>query len=177
MIRSFKGITPTLAPTAYVDQAAQVIGDVQLAEHVSIWPMAVLRGDDHFIRIGAWTNIQDGCILHEEEGTTPVLIGERVTVGHGVILHACHIGSHCLIGMGAIILSNVEIGEGCIIAAGAVVPENAIIPPGSLVMGIPANVRRAVTPEEKARIDEGSVHYARLKDIYLAELGGGRDAG
>jgi carbonic anhydrase/acetyltransferase-like protein (isoleucine patch superfamily) len=169
MIRSFKGITPTLAPTAYVDQAAQVIGDVHLAEHVSIWPMAVLRGDDHFIRIGAWSNIQDGCILHEEEGRAPVLVGERVTVGHGVILHACRIASHCLIGMGAIILSNVEIGEGSIIAAGAVVPESVIIPPCSLVMGIPAKVRRPVAPEERTRIDEGSVHYARLKNIYLAE--------
>lgn len=166
MIRTFQGIAPRVAATAYVDESAQVIGDVEIGEHSSIWMNAVLRGDVHFIRIGSYTNIQDNAVLHVEEGRYPTLLADRIVVGHGVLLHGCRIGNDCLISMGAIILNDAEIGAGSIIAAGAVVPEHAVIPPGSLVMGVPGRVRRQVTEEERQRIAHGWDSYSRLKDKY-----------
>jgi carbonic anhydrase/acetyltransferase-like protein (isoleucine patch superfamily) len=168
MIRSYKGIRPQIALTAYVDESAQVIGDVVIGEHASIWPNAVLRGDVNFIRIGAYTNIQDNCVVHVEGGLYPTILGDNITVGHGAILHGCRIESRCLIGMGALVLNNAQVGQGSIVAAGAVVPEQAVIPPGSVCMGVPARVSRSVTDEETQRIDRGADAYARLKDVYLA---------
>jgi carbonic anhydrase/acetyltransferase-like protein (isoleucine patch superfamily) len=169
MIRSFRGATPQIAPTAYIDESAQLIGDIVIGEHSSVWPNAVIRADLHFIRIGSHTNIQDNCVLHIEEGFYPLILGDRVTVGHNVILHGCRIESRCLIGMGAILLNDVQVGAGSVIAAGAVVPEHMVIPPASLCMGVPAKVVRPVTGEELMRIDRGAEHYARVKDQYLAE--------
>lgn len=160
---------PRVPPTAYVDDAAVVIGDVIIGEHSSVWPCAVVRGDDNYIRIGSETNIQDNCVLHVESELYGLEIGDRVTVGHNVVLHGCRIGSECLIAMGAIVLNNVQIGEGSVIAAGTVVPENTVIPPGSLCMGIPATVRRKANEKDRERILRGAASYVRLKEIYLRE--------
>src|SRR5262245_3176157 len=99
MIRRLGEHTPQIAPTAYVDESAHVIGNVTIDEHASIWPGAVLRGDMHYIRVGAYTNVQDLCLLHVEEGTMPAILEDHITVGHGVIVHACHVERRCLIGM------------------------------------------------------------------------------
>lgn len=167
MIRKFQGILPRVAATAYVDQTAQLIGDVEIGEHSSIWMNAVLRGDVHSIRIGAYTNIQDNTVVHVEEGRYPTVLGDRITVGHSVLLHGCRIGNDCLIAMGSIVLNDAEIGAGSIIAAGSVVPEHAVIPPGSVVMGVPGKVRRQVTDEERQRAAHGWDAYFRLKEKYL----------
>lgn len=169
MIRSFRGVRPQVAATAYIDESAQLIGDIVIGEHASVWPNAVLRADVSSIRIGSYTNIQDNCVLHVEESLYPLVVGDRVTVGHGVILHGCRIESRCLIGMGAVILNNARIGAGSIVAAGAVVPEHVVVPPGSLCLGVPGKAQRALRQEESQRIDHGADSYARLKDQFLAE--------
>ena len=172
MIRSFGGVVPQIAPTAYVDETAQIIGDVVIGEHASIWPNVVIRGDVNSICIGSHTNIQDNSVLHVETDRYPLLVGDRVTVGHNVVLHGCRIESRCLIGIGAVVLNGVQIGEGSIVGAGSVVPEHAVIPPGSLVLGVPGKLHRQVTPEEVERMERTVAAYIRLKDQYLAERGG-----
>lgn len=169
MIRSLGDLHPRIAATAYVDESAQVIGDVVIGEHASIWMNVVVRGDICSIRIGDYTNIQDNCVLHVEENLYPLTLEDHVTVGHGVLLHGCHIERRCLIGMGAILLNDCRIGEGSIIAAGTVVAEHTVIPPRSMVMGVPGTVRRTVTDADLARIDDGPEAYFRLKERYLAE--------
>ena len=169
MIRPFQGTWPRLGERAYVDVSAQVIGDVELGDHASIWMNAVVRGDINKIRIGARTNIQDNCVLHVVGTLFPVVVGDNVTVGHSVTLHGCTIGAHCLIGMGAIVLNGAEVGEECIVAAGTLVPEGMKIPPRSLVMGTPAKLKRRVTEEERASFRETAQNYVDYKEIYLAE--------
>jgi len=173
MIRSLGKFRPQVPATAYVDDSAQVIGDVVLGEHSSIWPGAVLRGDVMPIRIGDYTNVQDNCVLHVETDLYGVTIEDHVTVGHGVILHGCHIEPRCLIGMGAIILNDVRIGTGSIVAAGTVIAEHSVIPPRSIVMGVPGKVRRPLTDQESARIDHGAEVYFHLKERFLTERRGG----
>src|SRR5919204_2044406 len=126
MIRSFKGVVPTIPDSCYVDTSAQIIGDVQLGEHASVWMNAVLRGDVHAIRVGAYSNIQDCSVLHGMKEQYGVYVGEYVTVGHSVTLHGCAIEDRCLIGMGSIILNGARIGAGSIIAAGALIPGEAV---------------------------------------------------
>lgn len=138
---------PKIAKTAHVAPSAAVIGDVTLGEQSSVWYNAVLRADNAAIVIGERSNIQDGCVLHVDEGC-PIRIGDGVTVGHGAILHGCSIGDNALIGMGAILLNGAKIGANCIIGAGALVTQGMEIPDGSLAMGMPAQVRRPVTGEE-----------------------------
>ena len=169
MIRSFQGITPRIAPTAWVDPAATVIGDVTIGERSSVWPNATLRGDVHKITIGDETNIQDGSVLHVEEHLCDLTIGNRVTVGHQVCLHGCVVEDDCLIGIGAIVLNGAKIGHGSVIAAGALVPEGMEIPPFSLAMGVPAKVRRSVSPEEQERFRVNAQHYVELREKYLNE--------
>src|SRR4051812_29532142 len=123
MIRSHRGRMPQIAASAYIDPAAIIIGDVTMGENSSAWPCVVIRGDVHWIRIGARTNIQDGTILHGMKDQFPVQLGDSVTVGHGAILHGCTIESRVLIGMGTVILNGAKIGTGSIIAAGTLVPE------------------------------------------------------
>jgi carbonic anhydrase/acetyltransferase-like protein (isoleucine patch superfamily) len=137
MIRSYQGHTPTIPASCYVDLSAQVIGDVTLGEHASVWMNAVVRGDVHSVRIGAHSNVQDCAVLHGMRYKYPVLVGDWVTIGHNATVHGCVIEDVCLIGIGATILNNARIGEGSIVAAGAVIPENTIIPPRSLVAGVP----------------------------------------
>jgi carbonic anhydrase/acetyltransferase-like protein (isoleucine patch superfamily) len=166
LVRSFRGRKPQIASTAYVDPAAVVIGDVTIGEDASLWPCVVVRGDVHFIRIGARTNVQDGSVLHVMKDQFPLILGDNVTVGHGVVLHGCTVESRCLIGMGAIVLNNAHIGSGSIVAAGTLVPENTVVPPGSLFMGHPGQFRRALTPADQEAIDAYAARYVEYKEIY-----------
>ena len=169
MIRSYRGHMPQIAPSAYIDPQAVIIGDVVIGEDSSVWPCAVVRGDVHYIRIGARTNIQDGSVLHVMRDTNALVLGDDVTVGHSVTLHGCTIESRCLIGMGSIILNGAVIGTGSIIAAGTLVPERTIVPPGSLMMGQPAKLRRTLTAEDLASVDAYSRRYVEYKETYRAE--------
>ena len=170
MIRSYKGITPRLGARVYVDDSAQVIGDVELGDHASVWMCAVIRGDVHSIRVGAYTNIQDNCVVHVFKEKHPTVIADHVTIGHSATIHGCRIDSYCLIGMGAIILNDAHVGEECIVAAGTLVPEGMVIPPRSLVMGAPAKFRRQITEEEREGLRTYANNYFEYKESYLAEL-------
>jgi carbonic anhydrase/acetyltransferase-like protein (isoleucine patch superfamily) len=171
MIRPYQGVWPRLGERVYVDVSAQVIGDVELGDHASVWMNAVLRGDVHAIRIGAYTNIQDNCVVHVYKALHPTVVGDHVTVGHSVTVHGCRIDACCLIGMGATILNDAHVGEESIVAAGTLVPEGMKIPPRSLVMGVPAKVRRPVTEEERAGLRQYAQNYYEYKESYLAEPG------
>src|ERR1700733_15223113 len=151
MIRAYRGIVPRIAASAYIDQSAQVIGDVVVGERSSIWPNATARGDVNVIRIGDETNIQDNSVLHCDAGRFPLHIGNRVNVGHMVMLHGCTVEDECLIGIAAVVLNGAKIGRGWGIAAVAVVSGGAEIPPDSMVMGVPAKVKRPVTEQERER--------------------------
>ena len=161
----FLYVKPRIDPTAYVAPQAVIIGDVRLAARVSVWPMAVLRGDINFIEIGEGSNIQDGCVVHLAEDL-PVRVGKLVTVGHRATLHACTVEDECLIGMGATILDGAVIGRGSIVGAHALVTREMQVPPGSLVMGMPAKVVRALSPAEIAGIRVWADHYVELGPLY-----------
>ncbi len=150
--------SPEVADSAWVAPGAYVVGDVRLGEESSVWYGAVLRGDTEPIRIGARTNIQDGCVLHADLGY-PAIIREDCVVGHKAIVHGCEIGDRCLIGMGATILNGARIGEGSIVAAGALVPENKEFPPRSLIVGIPAKRAKDVSEEQTEDIARGVRTY------------------
>ena len=169
MIRSFKGVVPTIPDSCYVDASAQIIGDVELGEHASVWMNAVLRGDVHSIRVGAHSNIQDCCVLHGMKEQYGVFVGEYVTVGHSVTLHGCAIGDRCLIGMGSIILNGAWIGAGCIIAAGTLIPEKTVVEAGSLWMGSPGKFRRKLDEKDQEMILRYAKNYLGYKDAYLQE--------
>lgn len=155
-LEKFLTRSPQIDRAAFVAPDARVMGDVHLGEDSSVFYGAVLRGDIESIRIGARTNIQDGCIIHLADDL-PAIIEEDCTVGHGAIVHACHVGPRCLIGMRATVLDGAEIGEESLIAAGAVVTPGTIIPPGSMVMGTPAKVKRELSPEERTSL----LHWAQ----------------
>ena len=152
MLRPYRGQLPRVHPTAFVDQSAQVIGDVEIGEESSVWMCAVIRGDVHWIRVGKRTNVQDGAVVHGMTGTHPTSIGDNVTVGHAAVLHGCTVENQCLIGMGAILLNGAHIGAGSIVAAGTLVTEGMKVPPKSLVMGSPGKVKRLLTHAEIADI-------------------------
>lgn len=171
MIRSYRGRAPQIAATAYIDPDAVIIGDVQIGEHASVWPGVVIRGDVHFIRIGARTNVQDGSVLHVMRDEHPLILGDDVTIGHGVVLHGCTIESQCLVGMGAIILNGAKIGTGSIVAAGTLVTEGTAVPAGSLFMGHPGKFRRACTAEDLKTIEEYAQRYVEYAETYRAGVG------
>lgn len=166
MIRAYRGIVPRIAASAYIDPSAQVIGDVNVGERSSFWPGVVARGDVHWIRVGEESNIQDNSVLHCDAPDFPLMIGDRVTVGHRVVLHGCTVEDECVIGIGAIVLNGAVVGKGSVIAAGAVVPEGMAVAPGSMVMGVPGKVRREVTEEEKIRFRVNAQHYVDACRIY-----------
>jgi len=168
MIRSFRGIKPKIADSAYVDPGAHVIGDVEIGESSSIWPTSVLRGDIEPIRVGAMTNIQDGSLIHTDRGF-PAVIGDRVTVGHAAVLHGCIVEDDSLIGIGARVLTGARIGRGAVVAAGALVPEGMQVEPDTLVMGTPAKPRRPVTADEKTRFEKGVAGYAERAKQFKEE--------
>jgi carbonic anhydrase/acetyltransferase-like protein (isoleucine patch superfamily) len=171
LIRSYRGRAPQIAATAYIDPDAVIIGDVQIGEHASVWPGVVIRGDVHFIRIGARTNVQDGSVLHVMRDEHPLILGDDVTIGHGVVLHGCTIESQCLVGMGAIILNGAKIGTGSIVAAGTLVTEGTAVPAGSLFMGHPGKFRRACTAEDLKTIEEYAQRYVEYAETYRAGVG------
>jgi carbonic anhydrase/acetyltransferase-like protein (isoleucine patch superfamily) len=149
---------PELSRSAWVAPGAYVVGDVRLGEESSVWYGAVLRGDTEPIRVGARTNVQDGCIVHADPGY-PAVVGDDCVVGHNAIVHGCEIEDGCLVGMGATILNGARIGEGSIVAAGALVPENKGFPPRSLIVGVPAKRVRDVSEEQTADIARGVRTY------------------
>ncbi|MDA1093049.1 MAG: gamma carbonic anhydrase family protein [Acidobacteria bacterium] len=163
MLRSHRSGSPRVASSAFVDDSAQVIGDVEIGDQSSVWMNVVIRGDVNHIRVGARTNIQDGSVIHVQRETHPTVIGDDVTVGHAAILHGCVVQDRCLIGMGAIILNGAVIGSGSIIAAGTLVVEGTDIPAGSLVMGNPGRIRRSVTDTEAASIAQYAANYVNYK--------------
>lgn len=167
MIRTFRGFSPEIPETCYVDESAQVIGDVQLGEHSSIWMNAVVRGDVNSIRIGHYSNIQDCSVLHGMKEQHQVIVGDYVTVGHSAILHGCTIDDRCLIGMGCVILNGSRIGSGCIIAAGTLIPEGAVVEPKSLWLGSPGKFRRHLDEKDEELILRYAENYIGYKKEYL----------
>jgi len=170
MLRSFRGHTPTVPATCYIDPSAQLLGDVTLGDHCSVWLNAVLRGDVHSIRLGPGTNVQDCAVLHGMRGLHPVVIGAGCTIGHNATVHGCTLEDDVLIGMGALVLNGAHIGAGSIIAAGALVPEGMVVPPRSLVAGLPGKVRRPTTDADLALIRRYAANYLDYTRTYLAEL-------
>jgi len=170
MIRSYQGKTPVVPPSCYVDQSAQLIGDVELGEQASVWMNAVLRGDVNSIRLGARSNVQDCAVLHGMRYLYPVIVGEMVTIGHNATVHGCVLEDAVLVGIGAVILNNARVGEGSIIAAGAVIPEQMVIPPNSLVAGVPGNIKKTLGDEDRKMILKYAQNYLDYTAIYLAEM-------
>ena len=167
MIRAFRGTTPTIAASAYIDPSAQVIGQVTIGERSSIWPNVVLRGDVNTIAIGEESNVQDNSVCHCDPGDEfRLVIGNRVTIGHLAMVHGCTIEDDCLIGIGAIILNGARVGRGSVVAAGALVPEGMQIPSGSMVMGVPAKIKREVTLEERERFRQNAQNYVHNAKRY-----------
>ena len=164
-ILEFDGKKPNIHPSCYVAPSATIIGDIILGEESSVWPNAVIRGDVNKITIGARTSVQDNCVVHVTR-ETPTIIGDEVIMGHGAIAHACTVGNHVLIGMGAIVLDKASVGDWVIVAAGAVVTEKAVIPSKSLVAGIPAKVIKTLSPQHMERIRLGAEAYVDLSRKY-----------
>ena len=167
MLRQFKGVSPQVHASAYVDDSAQVIGDVRIGREASIWMNAVVRGDVHWIRIGDRTNVQDGTVVHVMNRTHPTAIGDDVTIGHAAIVHGCTIGSRVLVGMGAVLLNGATVGDDSIVAAGTLLTEGTVVPPRSLVMGSPGKVKRPLSDDEVASILEYSVRYVGYRLEYM----------
>jgi carbonic anhydrase/acetyltransferase-like protein (isoleucine patch superfamily) len=171
MLRPFRSVLPRVHPSAYVDQSAQVIGDVEIGEESSVWMNVVIRGDVNTIRIGDRTNIQDATVIHVMRGTHPTTIGNDVTVGHAAVLHGCTIHDRVLIGMGALLLNGAEIGEDSIVAAGTLVPEGKAFPARSMLMGRPASLKRELTEAEVASIRDYAQRYIGYRKDYMREGG------
>ena len=173
-IRKYKGIWPTLHHRVYVDPAATVIGAVELDDDVSIWPGAVLRGDVHFIRIGARSNVQDGAVIHVTHdgpyspGGFPTLVGEGVTIGHGAVIHACTIEDYCLIGMHATVLDGATVKKYGFVGAGSLIPPGKVVGERELWVGNPAKLVRLLSDKQIEQLHYSADNYVRLKDDYLA---------
>jgi len=166
MIRSFKGTSPTIDKSAYVDLSAQVIGDVHIGSESSVWMNVVIRGDVNHIRIGKRSNIQDLTMIHVMRETHPTIIGDEVTIGHSAIVHGTTIEDRVLVGMGALLLNGVHIEHDCVIAAGTLITEGTRIPARSLVMGRPGKVKRELTDEEVAEIRWYADNYVNYRLDY-----------
>lgn len=169
MIRPFGGVQPQIAESAYVDVSAQVIGDVHIGEQSSIWCNAVLRGDMFYIRIGDRSNVQDNSVIHTRTGSHPTILEDEVTVGHSVTLHGCYVERGALIGIGSIVLDDARVGAQSLVAAGSLISPGTIIPPRSLVMGIPARVKRPLTDEEITGLDAFWKNYVDYVPKYKSE--------
>jgi gamma-carbonic anhydrase len=169
MIRAYRGVMPRIANSAYIDFSAQITGDVVVGERSSVWLNVSIRGDVNYIRIGDETSVQDNVVMHVDHGRYPCIVGNRVTVGHAVVLHGCEVEAGALIGIGAIVLNGAKIGAGAVIAAGALVTEGMEVPAGMLAMGTPAKIRREVSPEEEERFRNNCDKYVEITGIYKEE--------
>jgi carbonic anhydrase/acetyltransferase-like protein (isoleucine patch superfamily) len=167
MLRTHRGRTPRVHPTAYIDISAQVIGDVEIGEESSVWMAVVIRGDVNRIRIGRRSNVQDGTVVHVMKDTHATTIGDDVTIGHAAVIHGCTVEDRCLIGMGTILLNGARIGAGSIVAAGTLVVEGMEVPPRSLVMGSPGKVKRTLSDAEVAGIQVYADRYVAYRLDYM----------
>ncbi|MBC3766603.1 gamma carbonic anhydrase family protein [Neptunicella marina] len=174
---SYKKIFPTLGKNTFVHPSAVLVGDIKLADNVSIWPLVAARGDVNHISIGARTNVQDGSVLHVTRKTKshpegfPLIIGEDVTVGHKVMLHGCELGNRILVGMGAIVMDGAKVQDDVIIGAGSLVPPNKVLESGYLYVGSPVKQARPLSESEKAFLTQSAENYVLLKNEYIAEQG------
>jgi carbonic anhydrase/acetyltransferase-like protein (isoleucine patch superfamily) len=159
MLLTLNGIAPSVDPTAYVQSSAHIVGDVHIGAQSSVWFNAVIRGDGHYVRIGARTNVQDNATIHVTTARNPTLVGDDVTVGHNVVLHGCTVGSRCLIGIGAIVLDRCAIADDCLIGAGALLTPGTSVEPGQLVLGNPARVVRPITDAERQHLVQSAAGY------------------
>lgn len=175
-IRKYRGITPRLGVSVYVDETAVLVGDISIGDHSSIWPLVAARGDVNSISIGKNTNIQDGTVLHvtrrsksAPEGS-PLVIGDNVTVGHKTMLHGCRIGNNILVGMGAIVMDDAVVEDNVIIAAGSLVPPGKTLTTGHLYVGNPVKARRKLNDAELSFLQHSADNYAILKDEYIEDM-------
>ncbi|MCF1429292.1 MAG: gamma carbonic anhydrase family protein [Shewanella sp.] len=172
-IRSYKGKSPQVGANVYVDESAVLVGDIELAEDASIWPLVAGRGDVNFIKIGKRSNVQDGSVLHVTRTSAsnpsghPLIIGDDVTVGHKAMLHGCTIGNRVLVGMGAIVMDGVIIEDDVMLGGGSLVPPNKVLQSGCLYVGSPAKQARPLTEAEKVFLKQSADNYVRLKNEYL----------
>ena len=172
-VQAYQGVYPQLAEGVYIHPTATVIGDVVLADDVSVWSGTVIRGDINSIRIGAGTNVQDLSVLHvghkssEDPAGAPLIIGSNVTIGHNVILHGCTIEDECLIGMGSIVMDKVVVQKHVMLGAGSLVPEGKVLESGYLYLGSPVRKIRKLTEKEHAHFMYSAEHYIKLKNNYL----------
>ncbi|MDF2179763.1 gamma carbonic anhydrase family protein [Aliiglaciecola sp. CAU 1673] len=172
-LRAYRGVTPTCPSTTYIDESAVLVGDIELGEDVSIWPLVAARGDVNHIRIGARTNVQDGTVLHvtrkshQHPQGYPLLIGDDVTIGHKCMLHGCILGSRILVGMGAIIMDGAVVEDDVFIGAGALVPPGKRLESGYLYVGSPVKQARSLNEGERAFLKASAINYVELKDEYL----------
>ena len=175
-LQSYKDKSPLVHESAYIHESAVIVGDVEIAEDASIWPLVAARGDVNYMRIGKRSNIQDGTVLHLTRASAsnpegyPLIIGEDVTVGHKAMLHGCRLGNRILVGMGAIIMDNVIVEDDVIIGGGALVPPNKTLESGYLYVGSPVKQARPLSDEERAFLKVSADNYVRLKDEYLNEV-------
>lgn len=174
-LRQYQGISPRIGQSVYIDSSAVLVGDITLADDVSIWPLVAARGDVNKITIGARTNVQDGSVLHVTRKSAanpagiPLIIGEDVTIGHKALLHACHVGDRVLVGMGAILLDGAVVEDDVMIGAGALVPPNKHLESGYLYIGCPVKQARPLTTDELAFLKLSADNYVILKDEYIAD--------
>jgi carbonic anhydrase/acetyltransferase-like protein (isoleucine patch superfamily) len=166
MIRGYRGTRPQIHPTAFIEESAQVIGDVIIGEESSVWFNAVVRGDVFHIRIGNRTNIQDGTVVHVSNGTHATILEDEVTVGHNATLHGCYVERGSLVGIGAILMDGVRIGAQSLVAAGSLVAPGTQVPPRSLLMGQPARVKRPLTETEIAGLEVYWKNYIEYTKAY-----------
>lgn len=174
-IRTYQSITPQLGERAFVDASAVVIGDVEIGEDSSVWPLTVIRGDMHRIRIGKRTSVQDGSVLHITHAGPfnpdgfPLIIGDEVTIGHKVMLHGCTLGSRILVGMGSTVMDGAVVEDEVIIGAGSLVPPGKVLESGYLYVGSPVKQGRPLTDKERNFFSYTAGNYVKLKDQHLAE--------
>lgn len=172
MIKSVNGKRPKVAKSAWVSEAAYVVGNVEIGENSSVWPGAVIRGDLASIKMGNYVTVQDNCVIHSGSPFVPpgdAIIGDRVHIGHGAVVNCVKVGNNVLIGMNATILQEAEIGDFCIIAAGSVVPRGMIIPDRSFVAGVPAEIKGESTPQQLKWTQDGPKTYAALAKQYKSQ--------
>ncbi len=169
IVRPFGGASPRLHESVMLIGDVTIVGDVEIGEGSSVWFGSVVRGDVNSIRIGARTNVQDGCVIHVHRGIHPTVVGDEVTLGHRVALHGCTIKDRCLIGIGAVVMDGAVVGEDSLVGAGALVPPGMVVPPGMLALGSPAAVKRPLAPEEVASLRASAARYVGYAEQYRRE--------